>query len=335
MFPLPGAPRQQPMDASRLQAFMTQPGGSASNAALKPSNARQSKRLFVSNFSASTSEESIIQFFNVQLNGLNVIEGSDPCISAQMAKGKDFAMLEFKTPGEATIALALDGINMESSNAMDTGAQAANGGKEGLTIRRPKDYIVPSATDDSDHVEGVVSTVVPDTQNKIAISNIPLYFDDSQIKELLVSFGELKAFVLAKDSGTEESRGFAFCEYLDPTMTEIAVESLNGMEIGEQTLKVQRASIGMTQASGLEMGVNAMSMLAGTTSQDLAEGRVLQLLNMVTPEELIDPDDYEGKCDCDCTIWAENTLEPPSDLIITIRNLRGCQGGMWEVWSGH
>lgn len=83
---------------------------------------------------------------------------------------------------------------------------------------------------------------------------------------------------------------------MDPTTTEIAVEGLNGMDIGDKQLKVHRASIGMTQASGLEMGVNAMSMLAGTTSQDLAEGRVLQLLNMVTPEELIDNDDYEGPC---------------------------------------
>lgn len=67
------------------------------------------------------------------------------------------------------------------------------------------------------------------------------------------------------------------------------------MELGDKHLKVQRASIGNTQVSGLEMGVNAMSMLAGTTSQGMEEGRVLQLLNMVTPEELIDNDDYEGK----------------------------------------
>lgn len=66
------------------------------------------------------------------------------------------------------------------------------------------------------------------------------------------------------------------------------------MELGDKCLKVQRASIGVTQASGLEMGVNAMSMLAGTTSTDLEEGRVLQLLNMVTPEELIDNQEYEG-----------------------------------------
>lgn len=66
------------------------------------------------------------------------------------------------------------------------------------------------------------------------------------------------------------------------------------MELGDDHLKVQRASIGVQQASGLEMGVNAMSMLAGTTSTDLEQGRVLQLLNMVTPEELMDPDEYEG-----------------------------------------
>lgn len=89
-------------------------------------------------------------------------------------------------------------------------------------------------------------------------------------------------------------QGIAFCEYLEAASTDIAVEGLNGMELGDKHLKVQRASIGVTQASGLEMGVNAMSMLAGTTSDNMDEGRVLQLLNMVTPEELIDNEDYEG-----------------------------------------
>ncbi|KAI9828783.1 MAG: hypothetical protein M1832_001888 [Thelocarpon impressellum] len=297
MFPLPGAPRQQPMDPSRLQAFMAQPSGSAPSAALKPSNARQSKRLFVHNFPASASEESVVQFFNLQLNGLNVTEGSDPCISAQLSKDREFALLEFKASSDATVALALDGITMEDNDSMQTTNGTANGGGQGLKIRRPKDYIVPAVTDDTNYEEGVVSSIVPDTQNKIGVSNIPLYLTDEQVTELLVSFGELKAFVLVKDKSTEESRGIAFCEYLEPSATDIAVEGLNGMELGDKHLKVQRASIGMTQASGLEMGVNAMSMLAGTTSQDLEEGRVLQLLNMVTPEELIDNDEYEEICE--------------------------------------
>ena len=58
------------------------------------------------------------------------------------------------------------------------------------------------------------------------------------------------------------------------------------MELGDRRLKVKKASIGITQVAGVEMGVNAMSMLAGTTSTDAEESRVLQLLNMVTPDEL-------------------------------------------------
>lgn len=206
MFPLPGAPRQQPMDPSRLQAFMNQPSGSASNAALKPSNARQSKRLFIHNLPASATEESIVNFFNLQLNGLNVIQGIDPCISAQISKDREFALIEFKTPAEATVGLALDGTTMEDSDSMDTTNGAVNGSTDGISVRRPKDYIVPSVTDDADYQEGVVSPVVPDTQNKISVTNIPLYLNDEQVMELLVAFGELKAFALVKDSSTEESR---------------------------------------------------------------------------------------------------------------------------------
>lgn len=294
MFPLPGAPRQQPMDPSKLQAFMSQPSGQVTNAALKPSNSRQAKRLLVHNLPAAVTEEAVVSFFNLQLNGLNVIEGSDPCISAQITKDHAFALVEFKQPSDATVALALDGITMEDHHTNGS----ANGDTKGLSIRRPKDYIVPAITDEAMPEPGVVANVVVDTPNKICISNIPLYLTDEQVTELLVSFGELKAFVLVKDSSTEESRGIAFCEYADPAVaTDIAVEGLNGMELGDKHLKVQRASIGITQVSGIEMGVNAMSMLAGTTSSGIEEGRVLQLLNMVTPEELIDNEDYEEICE--------------------------------------
>ena len=310
MFPLPGAPRQQPMDPSRLQAFMNQPSGSAGNAALKPSNARQSKRLFVHNLPPSATDESIVNFFNLQLNGLNVVSSPDPCISGQISKERSFALLEFKNPSDATVALAFDGILMEDNDNIGTSNGISNGTTQGLSIRRPKDYIVPSIDLEEEYQEGIVSPVVPDTPNKISIANLLLTLVDEQVTELLVAFGQLKAFVLVKDSSTEESRvsckkwytlseltilkGIAFCEYVDPASTDIAVEGLNGMELGDKHLKVQRASIGVTQAAGLEMGVNAMSMLAGTTSNDLDEGRVLQLLNMVTPEELIDNEDYEG-----------------------------------------
>jgi splicing factor U2AF subunit len=309
MFPLPGAPRQQQMDPSRLQAFMNQPQGSAATTALKPSNARQSKRLFVYNIPASVTETGLLQFFNLQLNGLNVIKGSDPCVQANIAEDRSFALVEFKQPSDATVALALDGRTMEEHHSDMNGNGSTT--PKGLEIRRPKDYIVPSADEDA-YTEGEISTEVPDTANKIAITNLPPYLTDDQVVELLKSFGDLKAFVLVRDNDAPESRvslkhephychstniaqGIAFCEYVDPSTTNIAVEGLNGMDLAEHKIKVSRASIGSTQASGLDMGVNAMSMFAGTTSDNFEEGRVLQLLNMVTAEELIDNDDYEGK----------------------------------------
>ncbi|KAI1428319.1 hypothetical protein F5Y12DRAFT_53959 [Xylaria sp. FL1777] len=292
MFPLPGAPRQQPMDPTRLQAFMNHPGGAVNSAALKPGNSRQSKRLLVSNLPPGSTDDSVIGFFNIQLNGLNVIESTDPCVLCQISKDHSFALLEFRHASEATVALALDGISMEADDAMNGAASA------GLHIKRPKDYIVPAVAEDTPYEPGVVSKVVVDTPNKISISNIPPYLADEQVIELLVAFGELKAFVLVKDNGTEESRGIAFCEFVDPSITDIAVQGLNGMVIGEKNLKVQKASIGITQVSGVEMGVNAMSMLAGTTASNDSEiSRVVQLLNMVTPEELLDNDDYEEICE--------------------------------------
>jgi len=206
MFPLPGAPRQQPMDPTRLQAFMNQPSGSAGNAALKPSNARQSKRLFVHNLSPSATEETIINFFNLQLNGLNVTSSPDPCISAQLSKDRDFALLEFKNPTEATVALAMDGIAMDDNDNMMTSNGTANGSSQGLSVRRPKDYIVPSAAEDDEYQEGVISPIVPDTPNKISITNLLLNLTEDQVQELLVAFGQLKAFVLVRDASTDESR---------------------------------------------------------------------------------------------------------------------------------
>ena len=205
MFPLPGAPRQQPMDPSRLQAFMNQPSGSAGSAALKPSNARQSKRLFVSNLPATIREESLVNFLNLQLNGLNVVASVDPCISAQLNAERTFALVEFKNPGEATVALAFDGIAFDNDVSMDG---VANGSSQGLVIRRPKDYIVPSLSADEEekYQEGEVSSVVPDTPNKLSISGLLPGIQDSQVLEIIGSFGPLKAFTLVKDSSTEESR---------------------------------------------------------------------------------------------------------------------------------
>lgn len=75
-----------------------------------------------------------------------------------------------------------------------------------LKIRRPKDYVGPDLAPQGVHVPGVVSTIVPDSPNKIFVGGLPTYLNDEQVMELLKSFGELKAFNLVKDSSTGLSK---------------------------------------------------------------------------------------------------------------------------------
>ena len=96
------------------------------------------------------------------------------------------------------------------------------------------------------------------------------------------------------------------------------------MDIGDNKLKTTLASIGFKQALGMEMGTQAMSVFAGTQSTDAQEGRVLQLLNMVTAEELIDNDEYEGK---------HNPILVSITLLIRYRNLRRHSRRVREVWT--
>jgi len=152
----------------------------------------------------------------------------------------------------------------------------------------------------------------------------------------LQSFGQLRAFHLVKDKDTGGSKGYCFFEYVDPTVTDIAVSGLNNMRIGERTLTVRRAQpkgpdgtfIGggiSTSGGGMNLGgVDGLGALtAGMTPAQLgaiaalrATGaipglsslssssipirpptRVLVLLHMVTPPELVDDQEYQDILD--------------------------------------
>lgn len=102
------------------------------------------------------------------------------------------------------------------------------------------------------------------------------------------------------------------------------------MELGENHLKVRKASIGITQVAGVEMGVNAMSMLAGTTSTDSEVTRILQLLNMVTPEELMDNDDYEGMWDISLSKRLTHLLTPLQRFATTFGRNAPSTGRLWK-----
>lgn len=192
-FPLPGAPRAAPMDPSKLAAFANPETGTASTSGLLPSNALQARRLFIYNIPADASNDDLVEFWNLQLNGLNVVSGRDPCVSAQIASNREYAAVTFKTAEDATVALAMDNIAMR------------DGDQVGLSIRRPKAYITPIA-DGAANAGDTVSSNVPDSPNKLSITNIPTYVEEEHVRELVETFGGLKGFILVKDTSTEQHR---------------------------------------------------------------------------------------------------------------------------------
>ncbi|XP_023246386.1 splicing factor U2AF 50 kDa subunit isoform X2 [Copidosoma floridanum] len=235
---------------------------------------RQARRLYVGNIPFGVTEEEMMEFFNQQmhLSGLAQAAGN-PVLACQINLDKNFAFLEFRSIDETTQAMAFDGINFKGQS---------------LKIRRPHDYQpMPGMTDNP-------SMNVPDSPHKIFIGGLPNYLNEDQVKELLMSFGQLRAFNLVKDSATGLSKGYAFCEYVDVSMTDQAIAGLNGMQLGDKKLIVQRASVGAKNPmigaqAPVQIQVPGLSMVG--TSGPATE--VLCLLNMVTPEELMEEEEYE------------------------------------------
>ena len=122
----------------------------------------------------------------------------------------DLIFFFFRSIDETTQAMAFDGINFKGQS---------------LKLRRPHDYQpMPGMSENPNYnVPGVVSTVVPDSPHKVFLGGLPNYLNEDQVKELLTSFGQLRAFNLVKDSATGLSKGYAFCEYVDTSITDQAV----------------------------------------------------------------------------------------------------------------
>lgn len=99
-----------------------------------------------------------------------------------------------------------------------------------------------------------------------------------------------------KDSATGLSKGYAFCEYVDPNITDQACAGLNGMQLGDKKLIVQRASVGAKNAQNQNQAPVQIQIPGLNVAEVQSSGpptEVLSLMNMVTPEELEDEEEYE------------------------------------------
>merc|ERR1712227_202442 len=291
---------------------------------------RQAQRLYIGGVPFGATEDAMMEFFNQQMHMAGLATGpGNPVLAVQINLDKNFAFLEIRSVDEASSALAFDGINFMGQS---------------LKIRRPSDYkALPS------HQGGDVVGLVADSPHKIFIGGLPSYLQEEQVREILTSFGQLKAFNLVKDTATNLSKGYAFCEYADPQITDTAIAGLNGMQLGDKKLIVQRASIGKT-ATGQEgprvhpdakvtLQVPGLHAVQGQNNAT----EVLCLMNMITEEELLDDEEYEDIMEDvkeECTKFGPvKSLEIPrpragqdvsgvGKIYVEFTNLEGCNKAM-------
>lgn len=286
---------------------------------------RHARRVYVGGLPPMANEQTVAAFFSkaMALVGGNTAGPGDCVVYVYINQEKKFAFVEMRTVEEASNAMALDGIMFEGVP---------------VRVRRPSDYNPSMAatlgpTHPSPNLNLAAVGLTPgasggaDGPDRIFVGGLPYYLTEEQIKELLSSFGALKAFDLVKDRETGNSKGYGFCVYQDPAVTDVACMALNGMKMGDKTLTVRRATASQTKPDqanvlaqaqhqiamqlamgGSSMGTGAntapLGMPGGTQGGALAgyppppppqevQTKVISLSQIVSPSELANDDDYE------------------------------------------
>ena len=219
--------------------------GAAGMMMMQPQQTRHARRLYIGQLAADLTEQDVHAFFkNAIATALgNDGGGEDPVLSVYINKERHFAFVEFRSMDVTTACLSLNGMNMQ------------NKGK--IIVKRPNDYNPANAPAASAEFMrkfdvsklGIVSSIVPDSPNKIFIGGLPYHLNEEQVMELLGAFGKIKAFHLVKSDATSvTSKGYCFVEYADPGVTEVAIMGLNGMDMGG--VKVLSAKIASKRNAG-------------------------------------------------------------------------------------
>lgn len=242
------------------------------------------------NSAINPSEEELRQFFNVTMvaaQGAGRVPG-DSVIGVYLNQEKRYAFIQFRNSEEAAQALDLDGINFRGQRLRLGAATHSHGTSVSSAPRvqpiKPLDV----------HRLGIVSTQVADGPHKIYIGGLPVALTDDQVKELLSTYGALKAFFLFKDLGTGLSRGYAFAEYRDHNVTHGAIRGLNGLQVGDRKIVVK------IHDSGMPAGHNPTSVMAELglgRKNSIQPTEIVCFLQMVTEADLIDDTEYSGICE--------------------------------------
>ncbi len=75
----------------------------------------------------------------------------------------------------------------------------------------------------------------------IYVSNFPYRINDEELREIFAAYGVVNRAKIVKDKATNRSRGFGFVEMENDDEARVAIDNLNGKDIGGRAIKVNEA----------------------------------------------------------------------------------------------
>lgn len=281
------------------------------------------RELYLGNLPAGITGQQLMQFLNQVATAVKVNSmPGEPVVGCTMGgSGANFAFVEFRTSEEAANGLRLNGVELLGCQLKVgrpkgyTGPEAGSGGQ--LAIGGPGGG---GALGDLMAANGALKTGIPGVpgsgpqtaiDNRLCLCMIPTFVSEERIKELLITFGQLKFYALQKDEDGK-SVGVAFFEYSDMMTQQQARVALEGLELGSNKLKVLKPD------QVIELGLVARDQKLGAR---VIPSKVLYLKNIVSIEDLADEAGYGEIC-ADIRLEAEKF-----GTVVSIEVPRGGGGG--------
>lgn len=245
-------------------------------------------KLVLTNLPPRVKTKDIEELFNTYLTTLGEKSKRNPIYSMKDYDNGSYYVVEFRSRQESKTCLALDKTDWQGYK---------------IRVWTPRRFC-----DEYNQTEGKVllqSTYDVSADHQIYMGSIPSNLDETRIRDICGALGTLRSFNLFKDPDNPlKHRGFAFFEYVDEKLTDRAIKALDGLEFGDKKLRVQRATKDSKVRAPKQVAAPPSS--AGFLNNvppgkripipgfSMIPSRVVQFLNMLTPQDLMDDEEFEG-----------------------------------------
>ena len=262
------------------------------------------KKVVVSNLPQNVSIDEIFTFINTYLSTVKLL-----CQNEETSANNDNKILENIQLVECSMRYAVIQINDKEDLEHCTTIDGTEWKGNKIRVRRPKKFI-EDYNKEIDKKMGLMPieaknmAMLPpipgqedESENKIFMGSIPTSMSSEEVRKLCAGFGMLRSFNLMGDPNNKNlNKGFAFFEYTNEKDMEKAIKALDGFEILDKKLRVQKADVGAKPTVKTNQPTVGMVIQAHLKPEErvriplyaLTPSRVVSFLNLMSPEDLLD-----------------------------------------------